>query len=79
MSMDYKGSTISETFLPTTYPVFSTLTEVVATISKDDAGSTVTLALGPGGIGWIALGLPSSYPELPLPTNSSLHSISQFD
>jgi hypothetical protein len=63
------GSTVlTETFVPTSLPGYESLASTITTTSLDAQGSPVIILIGPGGIAWTPVDLPSGIPEVPPPT-----------
>ena len=62
------SSTITETFVPTTVPTYSSLVSTLTTSSLNAQGSLVTFLIGPGGVQWTPFNFPSGSPGIPPPT-----------
>lgn len=61
------GLTETETFEPTTYTQFASVTADITTTIVDAQGSTVTAVIGPSGVAWTPYELPSGVPNLQPP------------
>ena len=66
---------ISQTFVPTLFSQYATLSSTITTSLFDGSSSPATILVGPGGIAWVPLGQPTGEPGLPpplvLPSNSN--------
>lgn len=51
---------ITETFVPTTYRQFTTVTGIITTSIVDAQGATVTVVVGPSGVAWTPFNRPTS-------------------
>ena len=55
---------IEETFVPTTYTQFKTVTDIITTTVVNSQGTTVTIVVGPLGVGWKPFDQPTNAPAL---------------
>ncbi len=62
------SSTITETFVPTIVSGYASLASTLTTSTLNAQSSPVTFLIGPGGIEWTPLNLPSGSPGIPPPT-----------
>ena len=63
------GSTETETFEPTTYTQFASVTADITTTIVNAQGSTVTVVIGPSGVAWTPYDEPSGVPNLQPPSD----------
>ena len=63
------GKTITETYAPTTYTQFATVTAVISTTVTDAQGNPTTLTVGPSGVAWVPYQQSSGAPSEPPPTD----------
>lgn len=59
----------TEVFVPTVDPQLSSLTGTITTTTFDAQSSPITLVIGPGGVEWTPINLPSGQPEINPPPN----------
>ncbi|KAL9040250.1 MAG: hypothetical protein Q9214_004562 [Letrouitia sp. 1 TL-2023] len=62
------GKVVTETFVPTTYTEYASLTATLSTFITDAQSRTIQIVIGPGGVGWQLPSVPSNLPEIPPPT-----------
>ncbi|KAI4182730.1 MAG: hypothetical protein L6R41_005806 [Letrouitia leprolyta] len=67
------GVAITETFAPTTYADYRSITAPVTVSTQDAAGNPLSIIIGPSGLGWKPLDLSSGEPVLPGPTSLPLN------
>ena len=58
---------ITETFIPTTYTQFTTVTGIITTTVVNSQGTTVTVVVGPSGVGWAPFNQPTNAPAISSP------------
>lgn len=59
---------ITETYVPTVYSQFTTVTAIITTTVVDSQGSTITVVAGPSGEAWIPFNKPSGIADIPAPS-----------
>ena len=62
------GSTETETFEPTTYTQFASVTATITTTIVNAQGTTITVVVGPSGVAWAPYDPPSGVPNLQPPS-----------
>ena len=62
------GETVTETFVPTTYTEWTTLTAPTTIVTKDSLGNDASILVGSGGVGWKLPTLSSGEPLATEPT-----------
>ena len=62
------GEPVSETFVPTTYTEYASLTTTLLTDTTDAQSKTIPLIIGPGGVGWQVPSVSSNALDIPPPT-----------
>ncbi len=62
------GSTETETFEPTTYTQFASITATITTTIVNAQGSAVAIVVGPSGVAWTPYEPPSGVPNLQPPS-----------
>lgn len=59
---------LTETFIPATLSSYASLASTITTTTLGAQSSPVTILIGPGGIVWTPINLPSGVPEVPRPS-----------
>ena len=62
------SSVFTETFVPATISSYASLASTITTTTFGPQSSPVTFLIGPGGIKWTPINLPSGVPEVPPPS-----------
>jgi len=62
------SSILTETFVPATLSSYASLASTITTTTLNAQSSPVTILIGPGGVEWTPINLPSGVPEVPPPS-----------
>lgn len=68
LSESVHNEVLTESFVPTVYSQFITVTAVITTTILDSQGSTLKLVVGPSGEGWAPFNKPSGLADIPAPS-----------